>query len=103
MGGTTASNLVRIGRGLLASGSSLALLFAADPALAQTALPQITVQQPKPAPKPAARRAAARRAAPAPAPATPVPVETPEAAAVRAVAEKNQSLNEKRDDRLLTK
>ena len=81
---------------------SAAYLLAAGPAPAQTALPEIVVNQPKQAPKPAQRRTVARPQAPRE-PAQPAArVETPEAAAVRAVAERNQSLNEKRDN-LLTK
>src|SRR4029077_9007059 len=89
-----------IGRGLLATSSALALLCAGDLASAQTTLPGVVVQQPKPAAKPAAKRTAAP---PPAAPAAPAPVETPEAAAARAVAEKNQFLNEKRDNNLLNK
>ena len=95
------SRPVRVGRGLLATSSALALLCAGDPASAETMLPEVVVQQPKPAPKPAARRTAAQR--PAAAPAAPAQVETAQAAAARAVAEKNQSLNAKRDNNLLVK
>jgi len=103
-GARRVSRPVRIGGGLLATSAVLALLCARDLASAQTTLPEVVVQQPKPAPKPVARRAAARPAAAPAVPAQPsAPVETPEAAAARAVAEKNQSLNEKRDNNLLTK
>jgi outer membrane receptor protein involved in Fe transport len=90
---------VRIASSLLLSGSAL---FAAGPARAQTALPEIVVNQPAQAPKPAQRRAAVRPQAPAAPAEQMTPVETAETAAVRAVAERNQSLNEKRDN-LLTK
>src|ERR1700693_5266259 len=90
------SRLGRVGRGLLATSSALTLLCAGDPASAQTTLPEVVVQQPKPAPKPAARRTAAQR--PAAAPAAPAP---PDAATV--LAEKNTTFDRARDDVILPK
>ena len=62
-------------------------------------LPEVVVQQPKPAPKPAARRTAAQR--PAAAPATPAPVPPPDAATV--LAEKNTTFDRARDAVILPK
>ena len=93
------SRLGRVGRGLIATSSALALLCAGDVASAETMLPEVVVQQPKPAPKPAARRTAAQR--PAAAPATPAPVPPPDAATV--LAEKNTTFDRARDAVILPK
>ncbi len=95
------SRPVRIGRGLLATSSALALLCAGDLASAQTTLPEVVVQQPKPAAKPAPRRTTARRPAAAPAaPVAPAPA-PPDAATV--LAEKSTTFDRARDDVILPK
>jgi iron complex outermembrane recepter protein len=73
------SKLIGIGRGLLANGSALALLFAGDVAFGQTTLPEVVVRAPSPivhrapARRPSAPSTAAAPAAPAEQAAAPPP------------------------------
>ena len=99
---------VAIGARLLSGTSALVMLASVEPALSQTVLPQITVQQPKPAVKPTPRRTTARpQRAPAPAaPAPAAPVQTPEQVqqtANRGVVQRTTTLDQRRDDVLLPK